>query len=99
MRRVARTAVAERDFEQIMEWLYEHTPAVAERFPPALEARCRLLASQPVTGRARNELHPGLRSVVIEYYTVFFTFTDEEVLVRRIIHTARDVRANEFNES
>ncbi|AWM39572.1 Plasmid stabilization system protein [Gemmata obscuriglobus] len=81
-----------------MEWLYEHRPAVVERFPAALAARCHLLASQPTTGRARDELYPGMRSVVIEYYTVFFTVTDEEVLVRRIIHTARDVQAAAFDE-
>lgn len=98
MRRVTRTAAAERDFEEIMEWLYDHSPAVAERLPTALEARLRLLASQPMTGRARDELRPGLRSVVVEYYAVFFTFTDDEVLVRRIVHTSRDVGAVSFDE-
>ncbi len=73
MRRVTRTAAADHDLEEIMEWLYEHSPAVAERLPAALDARCRRLASQPMTGRARDELRPGLRSIVVEYYSVFFT--------------------------
>jgi toxin ParE1/3/4 len=79
MRRVVRTAAAERDLEEILEWLHDHSPTVAERLPGALEARCRLLASQPMTGRARDELRPGLRSVVVEYYVVYFMVTAEEV--------------------
>jgi plasmid stabilization system protein ParE len=53
---VVRTAAAERDLEEILEWLHEHSPATAERFPNDLAAKCRLLASQPMTGRARDEL-------------------------------------------
>lgn len=82
-----------------MEWLYDHSPTVAERFPAALEARSRLLTSQPMTGRARDELCPGLRGVVVEYYAVLFSVTDDEVLVRRIVHTSRDVVAVSFDES
>ncbi len=97
MRRVTRTAAAERDLEEILEWLYEHSPTVAERLPAALDARCRRLASQPLTGR-RDELQPGLRSVVVEYYTVYFTATDDEVLIRRIVHTSRDTQSVSFDE-
>ncbi|MBY0458374.1 MAG: type II toxin-antitoxin system RelE/ParE family toxin [Gemmataceae bacterium] len=98
MRRVTRTAAAERDFEEILEWLSEHSPKVAERFPAELDTRCRRLASQPLTGRPRDELQPGLRSIVVGYYVVFFTVTDDEVMIRRIVHSARDVGAVSFGE-
>lgn len=99
MRRVTRTAAAERDYEAIMEWLYEHSPAFAERFPHALDARCRRLASQPMTGRARDELRPGMRSIVVEHYVVYFTVADDEVLIRRIVHTSRDTDSASFDEA
>jgi toxin ParE1/3/4 len=98
MRSVVRTAAAERDLEEIMEWLYEHSPTVAERFPTALDSRCRLLATQPMTGRARDELRSGLRSVVVEYYVIFFLVTDDEIQIRRIVHGSRDLESVSFDE-
>jgi toxin ParE1/3/4 len=98
VRTVTRTAAAERDLEEILEWLHDHSPTVAERLPTALDARCRLLASQPFTGRARDELQPGLRSVVVEYYVVFFVVTDDEVQIRRIVHGSRDTESISFDE-
>jgi toxin ParE1/3/4 len=97
VRTVTRTAAAERDLEEILDWLHEHQPAVADRLPGALEVRCRLLASQPMTGRARDELQPGLRSVVVEYYTVYFVVTDDEVQIRRIVHNSRDTKSLSFD--
>jgi toxin ParE1/3/4 len=95
MRTVTRTAAAERDLEEILEWLHEHSPTTAESFPAALDAKCRLLASQPMTGRARDELQPGLHSVVVSYYAVV---TDDEVQIRRIVHGSRDTKSISFDE-
>jgi toxin ParE1/3/4 len=98
VRTVTRTAAAEHDLEEILEWLHEHSPAVAERLPTALDAKCKLLASQPMTGRARDELRAGLRSVVVEYYVVYFVVTDDEVQIRRIVHGSRDTKSVSFDE-
>jgi toxin ParE1/3/4 len=98
MRRVVRTAAAERDLEEILEWLHDHSPSVAQRLPGALDTRCRLLATQPMMGRFRDDLRPGLRSVVVEYYVVYFMVTDEEIQIRRIVHGSRDTRAVSFDE-
>jgi plasmid stabilization system protein ParE len=51
-----------------------------------------------MTGRPRDELQPGLRSVVVEYYVVFFVVTADEVQIRRIIHGSRDTKALSFDE-
>jgi toxin ParE1/3/4 len=98
VRTVTRTAAAERDLEEILEWLHEHSPATAESLPADLDAKCRMLASQPMTGRARDELQPGLRSVVVSYYIVFFVVTDTEVQIRRIVHGSRDTKSISFDE-
>lgn len=51
-----------------------------------------------MTGRARDELQPGLRSVVVSYYVVFFVVTDDEVQIRRIVHGSRDTGSLAFDE-
>jgi toxin ParE1/3/4 len=49
-------------------------------------------------GRSRDDLRPDLRSVVVEYYVVYFMVTDEEIQIRRIVHGSRDTRAVSFEE-
>ena len=42
-------------------------------------------------GRTREELRPGLRSIVIEQYVLFYRATATAVEVHRILHGARDI--------
>jgi toxin ParE1/3/4 len=96
VRRLTRTDSAERDIEDVLTYLSEHSLPAAQRFVAELDARCRLLPSQPFTGRPRDDLLPGLRSVVVGKYLVFFVPTDDEVVVRRVIHGARDITPEMF---
>ena len=96
MPEVTRTPAAQRDLDEILEWLVERDEATADRFAAALEARCSLLASQPNTGRRRDDLLPGLRSVVVEWYVVFFEPTPDAVIVHRIIHGSRNITPDSF---
>jgi toxin ParE1/3/4 len=96
VRRVTRTDTAERDLDEILEYLNGRSPPAAERLVAELDSRCRLLASQPRMGRPRDDLAPGMRSIVIEHYVVFFVSTDEEVTVVRILHGARNITPDMF---
>lgn len=42
-------------------------------------------------GRARDEIKPGLRSIVVQKYTVFYRATDTAVQVVRLLHGSRDI--------
>jgi toxin ParE1/3/4 len=42
-------------------------------------------------GRTREELGPGLRSVVLEHYVLFYRVTATAVEVLRILHGTRDI--------
>lgn len=56
-----------------------------------IEAACRRLASFPDRGSPREELGPGLRSVVFERRaTIIYLGTPDEVVIVRIIHRGRD---------
>jgi toxin ParE1/3/4 len=55
-----------------------------------LEA-CRLKAEFPETGRIRDDIAPGVRSVVIRPYVAFFRPQGGTILVLRILHGRRDI--------
>lgn len=96
MRELTRSATAEQDLEDILDYLNTHSPAAADRFAADLETRCQLLRSQPNTGRARDELASGLRSVVVGRYLVFFQSTDAEVTIVRVLHGSRNITPGMF---
>lgn len=94
MRQVVRTDLAEQDVDKLIEYLDERSPAAADRLATELDDTCRILAAQPGLGRPRDELAPGIRSVVIEKkYVVLFRVTDDAVVIVRVIHGAINLNA------
>jgi toxin ParE1/3/4 len=88
---IIRTAQAESDLEDILDYLDQRNPQAAERFAAAVDGRCAQLSHLPEIGRARQELGPGLRSLVIEQYLLFYRITPIAIEVLRILHGARDL--------
>lgn len=90
---VLRTEQAEADLTEILDYLDEHSAQAADRLVLAIDERCRLLGEFPEMGRRRDELIPGLRSVVAEKYVLFYRVTATAVEVVRILHGARDIHS------
>jgi toxin ParE1/3/4 len=88
---VTRAERAEGDLADILDYLDQHSSPAAERFAAAIDRRCGQLALQPEIGRSREELAPGLRSIVIDRYVLFYRVTPIAVEVLRILHGARDL--------
>ncbi len=51
------------------------------------------LASNPHLGRTREELSPGLRSLVFESYVIFYHPMPNGVAVVRVLHGMRDIES------
>ena len=51
------------------------------------------LASNPHLGRTREELSPGLRSLVFESYVIFYHPMPNGVAVVRVLHGVRDIES------
>ena len=51
------------------------------------------LASNPRLGRTREELSPGLRSLVFESYVIFYHPMPNGVAVVRVMHGMRDIES------
>ena|SRR5438132_825703 len=90
---VVRTDQAETDLAEILDYVEERNPQAAEQLARAIDERCTLLSQLPLLGRMRQELGPGLRSVVIEQYVLFYRVTATAVEILRIVHGKRDIDA------
>jgi toxin ParE1/3/4 len=82
---------AQRDLEEIAEYIGGENPAAALRFVAELRHRCRLLGEMPRSGAPRTDLWPGLRSLPFGAYVIFYTSKGSNVRIERILHGARDI--------
>ena len=74
-------------------WAYIAADSVdeADRWVDRLDEKMQLWASQPMMGRARDELSPGLRSLSFGRYSVFFEPAANGIDVVRVLHGSRDI--------
>jgi toxin ParE1/3/4 len=92
MSRCRITRPAQADLREIRAYIAEHAgPRAAARWIEKLRVRCHSLADAPGTGRARDELAPGLRSVPVGNYLIFFRQVSGGVDIVHVYHGARDL--------
>ncbi len=46
--------------------------------------------TQPERGKMRDDVRPGSWSQLVRRHVLFYTFTDEAVLVQRVLHGSTD---------
>ncbi|MGO4814126.1 type II toxin-antitoxin system RelE/ParE family toxin [Cupriavidus sp. 2MCAB6] len=67
--------------------------ARALAFIEELRGQCQRIARNPDSYRRRPELGSDIRSCPYGNYVIFFTASDSEVTVVRVLHGARDIPA------
>ena len=90
-RRLVVSRRAEADLIEI--WLYSFEnwgEAQADRYLDALGDGLRECAAEPECGRRRDEVRPGYWSLLVRRHVAFYTFTADEVLIRRVLHGSMD---------
>jgi len=83
---------AETDLVEI--WVYTFETwgePQADRYLALLEQGILQLASAPELGSSRASLRPGYWSKRVQHHVVFYTFTDNELRIRRVLHEAMDL--------
>lgn len=95
MPRVTRRPLAAPDILDSWDYIAEDSLAAADRW---VDAKFRLIATQPLMGRTRDDLSPGLRSFPFARYVIFYQALDDGIDVVRVLHSARDTDAV-FSES
>jgi toxin ParE1/3/4 len=66
--------------------------AAADRVIDAITERFHLLARYPRTGRARDDLRPGLRSSPVGQYVIIYTIEEEDVQILHVFHGRQDIQ-------
>src|ERR1700693_4832937 len=85
---------AEHDLLAVWNYLArEASPDVADEQLRSLDRACEALAQWPHSGRARDELFRGVRSIAVEAYVVFYRVEDSAIEIIRGLHERRDVDA------
>lgn len=93
--RFARTA--QTDLLELWCYVADDSLASADRLLDLIEADAQKLAPHPLMGRARPELGAGIRCWPTAYsYSLYYLADDEGVIVIRVLHQARDLRAADF---
>ena len=66
-------------------------PQVAESRVRAISKACMMLEEHPLAGRARDEIRPGLRSVLVSPHVIFYRVRGDIAQIIRILDGRRDV--------
>lgn len=89
---ILNSAVA--DLADIWAYIALDSPDNTDLFIDRIFRICQLgLASNPRLGRTREELSPGLRSLVFESYVIFYHPMPNGVAVVRVLHGMRDIES------
>ena len=91
MAAVFRTSQANLDLIEIGLRIAEENPAAADHWLEQVDEKFRLLAQMPEMGRKRPDLAPGLRSLPVSNYVIFYRPVPDGIQVIRVLHGARDI--------
>jgi toxin ParE1/3/4 len=92
--RLVWSPASETDLLQL--WSYLATQAsiaAADEQIRKIRQSCEVLRDWPLSGPARDALIPGMRSVAVTPYVVFYRVAEDAVEVVRVLHGRRDIEA------
>jgi toxin ParE1/3/4 len=88
---------AERDIEEIGDFIARDNPRSAVTFITGLRDRCRHIAELPRAAPLRPGLGKGVRCIVFGGYLIFYIVHVRVLEVRRVLHGARNISADDIN--
>jgi len=88
------TAGARRNLTEIWSYIAVDNFEAANQLIDTVFERFESLAQMPLSGRARSEVRPGLRSTPVGNYVIFYRPLDEGIEIVRVLHGARDIESS-----
>jgi toxin ParE1/3/4 len=80
---------ADRDLEEIADYIAEDNPDRAVTFIDELLVRCAVIDEQPLAYPRRDEFGAGIRMAIHARYRILFRTGSEGVRIERVLHSAR----------
>lgn len=93
MARITRRPLAAADILDVWGHIAEDSIEQADRWVDKLGEKFEIIATQPLMGRARNELAANVRSFPFGRYVIFYSPNEDGIDVVRVLHSARDIDA------
>jgi toxin ParE1/3/4 len=91
MRIILKRPRAADDLIELWEYIADDSVTRADAFIDDVDAKFHLLAEQPMLGRTREKLAPGLRSFPFGRYVIFYEVIPDGMAIVRVLHGARDL--------
>lgn len=98
MSKVERSRASVADYEEIWRYIARDNPSAADRLITAFERHLSTLAAMPAIGREEALLATGLRSFPVGNYLIFYRAAAEGIALVRVLHGARDITPEYFEE-
>jgi len=82
---------AEADLRDIWRWSCDQFGETqADRYLDELARGLHGCGAEPERGKQRGTVRPGYWSKLVRKHVAFYTFTDREVLIQRVLHGSMD---------
>ena len=91
MARILRSAQSEIDYLEIWVQIAQPSQQAADQLIERFDERLAMLAGNPLAGRARDELRPGLRSFPVHSYVIIYRPVENGIELVRVLHGQRDI--------
>ena len=82
---------AERDIEEIGDYIARDNPRRAVTFVEELRDRCAQIVQFPYGAPSRPRLGRGVRCAIFGRYLIFYLVRGRLVEIRRVLHSARNI--------
>ena len=92
------TLKAQSDLETIVDYISDRNAAAAVKLAKRFMQQWEILATQPYSGQACDDVLPGLRRLVMAEYVAFHRVHGNDVLVLRIVHGKRDITSDDLTD-
>lgn len=91
MRELVISERAEVDLREIWRYSFDNWgEAQADRYLDELDAGMQNCGREPERGKQREAVRSGYWSIMVRKHVVFYTFTNDRVLIRRVLHGSMD---------
>jgi len=98
MGRIFRSPESKKDYLAIWHYIAHDNRAAADRIIDAFDEQLLKVVDHPGRGASRDDIAPGLQSVRVERYLLFYFPVKGGIKLARVLHGAMNLR-REFKKS
>lgn len=92
MRTLRITVPASQDLEEISDYFLEKSVDAGDRFVKAFSQKCQHIARFPFIGKPYDMVRPGLRGLKLMSYIIFYSVSENDVSILRIVNGYRNLQ-------